>query len=263
MGDTRESLALALRAAPRWEDTDTLARSYEEAYLRAALERFAIEADAIDAIFARAAAGDQYVIAALSFIYLEYAPNGAFHTAWLDRYRTLIGRTVRAGAELTADALGFDFSLENPRVRNIIRLRAAALVKNVTETTRDSIQAAVLTGRAQGLGMSQVAALIRETTFGEITKARALTIARTETVGALNAGEYAAATSSNVMRSKTWITQGDVRVRDSHAALNNLTIDIGAAFPNGLRYPHEPGAPAGEVINCRCSLLFSDEEAPL
>jgi hypothetical protein len=49
-------------------------------------------------------------------------------------------------------------------------------------------------------------------------------------------------------------------VRDTHAALNETTVDIGAAFANGLRFPHEPGAPAAEVVNCRCTLLYSDEE---
>jgi hypothetical protein len=63
------------------------------------------------------------------------------------------------------------------------------------------------------------------------------------------------------MRSKQWLTQGDDRVRDTHAAIDGERVDIGAAFSNGLRYPHDPVGPASEVVNCRCSLTFSDLEA--
>jgi hypothetical protein len=160
-----------------------------------------------------------------------------------------------------ASSVGLDFSLQNPRVRGIIQRRAGDLVTNVTETTRESIRAALLAGRDQGLGVGQVAKLIEDTTFGAITGARAKTIARTEAVGALNAGEFAAAVQSGVMRSKTWLTQQDARVRDSHDALEGVTVDIGAAFPNGLRYPHDPLGSAAETINCRCTAVYSDEEA--
>lgn len=249
------------RADPTyWQRFSDRAEAEEAAYIRAALERFAIESDAIDAIIARVVARDQYALAAVSLIFAEYAERGAFHAGWLERYTQLIGRTVKAGGQFAADELGLRFDLENPRVRAMIRRRAANLVTNVTETTKHTIAAAVMEARTKGLGVRELGALIQERTFGEITKARALTIARTETVGAMNAGEYAGAVSSNVMRSKTWLSQGDDRVRDSHRALHNMTIDIGAAFPNGLRFPHEPGAPAAEVINCRCTLLFSDEE---
>ena len=140
----------------------------------------------------------------------------------------------------------------------VIRQRAADLVTSVTETTKQHIRDAILEGRAAGEGVQQIAARIEANTFGEISKARAVTIARTETVGALNAGAYEAAQQSRVMRSKQWLTQGDDRVRDSHAAIDGERVDIGAAFSNGLRFPHDPMGPAAEVINCRCSLAYSD-----
>ena len=111
------------------------------------------------------------------------------------------------------------------------------------------------------MGVSQVAKLIEDTTFGAITKSRAKLIAHQEVLGALNSGEYAAAVQSGVMRSKTWMTMADDRVRDSHAALDGKTVDIGQAFPNGLRYPHDPLGAPDEVFGCRCTLSFSDLEA--
>lgn len=247
--------------AALWRAFDERAKREEDPYIAAALAQFAFEQRDIDEILRRYAAGDPYITAAVNRILANYNPGGDYHAQWLGRYTKLIGHTVNVGAENQKATVGFDFTLSNPRVQSIIRQRAAELVKNVTETTKASIRAAVESGRSEGLGTREIAERIHETTFGEITKTRAQTIARTETVGALNAGEYQAALDSGVMRSKTWVTQGDDRVRDTHRALDGVTIDLTAAFANGLRYPHAPGAPAKEVVNCRCTLLFSHEEA--
>jgi len=110
------------------------------------------------------------------------------------------------------------------------------------------------------VGVMETARRIRSDAFGgEISLSRANTIARTETVGALNEGQWVAATERGVMRSKRWLSQQDGRVRDSHvAAEGDGWIGIDSQFSNGLTYPHEAGAPADEVINCRCTLLYSD-----
>lgn len=59
---------------------------------------------------------------------------------------------------------------------------------------------------------------------------------------------------------KTWTTTGDDRVRASHRDLAGVTIGVLDSFttPGGqIRYPHDPQAPAGEVIGCRCTLRFT------
>lgn len=244
-----------------WRAFDERAQKEESPYVRAALAQFAFEAREIDRILARVAAGDAFVIAAVRRILQDYLPGGTYHAQWLARYSRLIETTVNVGGNALAESVGFDFALSNPRVLSIVRQRAGALVANVTETTRASIRGATEVGRAQGLGTREIAKLIHESTFGEITKTRAQTIARTETVGAMNAGEHLAAVQSGVLRSKTWLHQRVGDSRPNHLAMDGLTIDIGAAFPNGLQHPHAPGAPAREVVNCRCSLLYSDEEA--
>lgn len=43
--------------------------------------------------------------------------------------------------------------------------------------------------------------------------------------------------------------------RPSHAALSGQTVPIGQTFSNGLLWPGDPGD-AGEVANCRCSLVL-------
>lgn len=248
-----------------WIDFNERARREEQAYLDAARALFLLESEGVRVTIDRAvpdplahpSVTDPYLEAALLRIAGDYAPSGIYHRAWLARYRGLIAKTIDVGGKHGAATTGFSFTLSNPRVQDVIRSRAGALVQNVTQTTMERIRDAVATGRAEGLGVQAIADRIEATTFGDIGASRALTIARTETVGALNAAEWLAATQNGVMQSKTWITQKDDRVRDTHTAIDEDTIGLYDRFDNGLLYPHELGAPPDEVINCRCTLLFS------
>lgn len=51
-------------------------------------------------------------------------------------------------------------------------------------------------------------------------------------------------------------SQRDVSVRDSHAALEGETVDLGDKFSNGLRFPGDTdnGNP-GDWCNCRCNTV--------
>ena len=82
------------------------------------------------------------------------------------------------------------------------------------------------------------------------------------TVGALNEGAWVKARAGGVSRAKHWVDQKDGRVRDSHrTAASDGWIPIDQPHSNGLQYPHEPGAPAAEVIQCRCTEKFTDQTA--
>lgn len=88
---------------------------------------------------------------------------------------------------------------------------------------------------------------------------RGETIARTEMLQALNVAQQEAfaqiANEGDVRPDavmKVWRTAADARVRDTHGALGGSEVGKDERFGNGLMYPHEPGAPASEVVNCRC-----------
>ena len=56
---------------------------------------------------------------------------------------------------------------------------------------------------------------------------------------------------------KRWVTRRDTHVRESHAAIDGMTIPTHDLFPVGgysLEYPGESSGPPEEVINCRCVL---------
>ncbi|HLY36163.1 MAG TPA: phage minor head protein, partial [Candidatus Limnocylindria bacterium] len=256
----------------RAAEADRRAQEQEAEYVAAALALFGLEWAAIQALVARLVAAHPGTIPQIVLANAEreletaYAAGGTWAEAWAARVEPLITTSVdEAGEELGA-TLGFDFALENPRVQAVIADRAGALVANVTATTRERIRAAIAEGRAQGWGLAQVAARIEETTFGDIADARARTIARTETIGALNAGEHAAAVASGIVRSKEWLNQGDDRVRDSHEdqplGVGGERVPLEAAFSNGLLHPGEAGGAPEEVINCRCTLLYHTEDVP-
>jgi SPP1 gp7 family putative phage head morphogenesis protein len=93
-------------------------------------------------------------------------------------------------------------------------------------------------------------------------EARARTIADTEAGKAVNQGKFTQYEASNV-KSIRWKASNDSIVRPSHAAANGLVRNLGEAYPNGLRYPHDPNGGAAEVINCRCEFAVAERIDPL
>lgn len=64
-------------------------------------------------------------------------------------------------------------------------------------------------------------------------------------------------------RFKTWKTFGDLKVRPTHKAANGQRVPLDMPFTVGgyeMMFPNDSslGAPAGEVVNCRCVLEFDD-----
>lgn len=91
---------------------------------------------------------------------------------------------------------------------------------------------------------------------------RGETIARTETMAALNESQVEAmrqAVEGGVDPTtifKAWHSASDNRVRHSHQVMHGQEVGLDERFqsPSGalLRYPGDPEAPAEEIINCRC-----------
>lgn len=92
---------------------------------------------------------------------------------------------------------------------------------------------------------------------------RAVTVARTETIAAVNAGVYRSAQLDAEQRGdpapfKQWISTADRRTRPTHVEADKQRTLLSEPFVVGgasLLFPGDPRGPAGEVINCRCSLF--------
>jgi uncharacterized protein with gpF-like domain len=88
-----------------------------------------------------------------------------------------------------------------------------------------------------------------------------LNIAEVESAGAYNAGLFYGGKKAGI-KTKTWVTRKDRKVRAAHAALEGKTVPLGSGFKAGgavLRFPGDPLAPPELVINCRCLLKFGAE----
>ncbi len=96
-------------------------------------------------------------------------------------------------------------------------------------------------------------------------------IARTESTGAANYGQYSSAQILGIATEKTWLTMLDERVRArpypgfDHRVLHGVTIGSEELFSQGgvsLSFPGDPlAAPpsraAGMIINCRCLAVYT------
>lgn len=97
---------------------------------------------------------------------------------------------------------------------------------------------------------------------------RATTIARTEVVAASNAGSMAGARALGTEFAppvKVWMASLDARTRDTHADADGQEVGLEETFTVGgdqLDYPGDPAGSPGEVINCRCTVVYRDEPTP-
>lgn len=93
---------------------------------------------------------------------------------------------------------------------------------------------------------------------------RATVIARTETIGALNAGRTeafhtVAELEPDTEFEKMWLAVDDTRTRETHDAADGQRVPVTSPFLVGgfeLAFPGDPNGPPQEVIQCRCVPLL-------
>jgi len=112
-----------------------------------------------------------------------------------------------------------------------------------------------------GLHPREVGKLIQER-FNKLKGYEAERIARTECNRACNTYRYEQLLNDDLIDYNMWLSQIDSRTRGQHKGdkanhikLNGEIVRCGDTFSNGLRFPHDPMAPAYEVVNCRCTLV--------
>ena len=171
---------------------------------------------------------------------------------------------VTKKGSLVDDPEAFSF-LWQAEVNNWVLINAGDRIVTITETSKKRALALIkqITDQAfnEGLGMIETAKLL-ETQFPKqwrLEKWRAQTIARTEVLTASNEGSMRGAKATGLPMAKTWLTRLDGRERNSHRAMNGTEIPINEPFifDNAeMQKPGDMGAPAEEVVNCRCVLAY-------
>lgn len=174
-----------------------------------------------------------------------------------DEARVLYEQVAATAGGLMADRFGIAFDLDAPFVAEFIDARANQLAGQVTDTTYQAVKDALAEGVNAGESIPDLAARLRHV-FDTASSSRAVTIARTEVISAYNgaATSVASAYGPEVVAGQEWIATRDSRTRDTHAERDGEVVPIGQPFSGGLAYPGDPNAPAGEVVNCRCTVAF-------
>jgi F like protein len=171
--------------------------------------------------------------------------------------------------DLFADGTLFE---SRPFVRNWIAERETRLNKVPTEVfglVSHIIDSATTNGASIPDVTAQVEQLFADTDV-QRWKNRARTVARTEVVGAYNGGLHDAFAmivdnDPGTVWVKRWLATEDARTRPDHVEADGQVVPFSQPFQVGdfhMQYPHDPGGPAQEVINCRCTVLLEIKNEP-
>lgn len=137
----------------------------------------------------------------------------------------------------------------------------------IPEEVYDLVAGQVSAGVNLGEGIPELARrvdTILSTTASERWPNRAVVIARTETIGALNAGrseafKTVAEDDPDAGLEKFWLATDDSRTRPTHNHAEGQRVPVGQPFIVGgaeLQFPGDPSGPPQEVIQCRCTMLL-------
>jgi uncharacterized protein with gpF-like domain len=103
-----------------------------------------------------------------------------------------------------------------------------------------------------------------ENVYDNMSKSRAVLIARTESASSMNFGTVKTYETAGVEK-KTWLSTRDDRTRSEakgdefdHSIMMDVTVGINEKFDVGgemLDYPGDPEGSAGNICNCRCTII--------
>lgn len=192
-------------------------------------------------------------------------PVERFGQEFVDDVRAELERLYDEVGGDVAGGLDVSFNLQDPRVTESLTTRANRL-RDVADSTFDDVAEALAAGEAAGESIDDLADRVQQV-LARASRVRARTIARTEVVSAANDASWQAAGQAGGVVTKTWLTSKDSRVRGidpddqfSHVAMDGVTVPLASTFSvqgDDLRYPGDPSGQAGNVINCRCVLLYN------
>lgn len=133
----------------------------------------------------------------------------------------------------------------------------AAITDDMIDALRQELVGAY---RGPPVSLTDLQRRVRDTIDASLV--RALRVARTEVGRATMEGKQAAMARVDLPKEKRWITAGDGLARESHQAYESQGwVEEGHTYGGVIQYPLQNGAPAGEVVNCRCDLEWRRRKA--
>lgn len=161
---------------------------------------------------------------------------------------------IRAGASaMLFQGSDFNFNLSS-QLATTLSKRVDLFTRSINETTFSKLKSEFTESFAEGETRDKLIKRV-ENVYGDISKGRAQTIARTEVQVANQTGIFGGYKQAGA-QIKIWVWAPGIKggVRDNHAAIDGEEQPIDTPFSNGLMYPGEASGSAGEVINCQCTI---------
>lgn len=191
--------------------------------------------------------------------------NAGLETTWRDAMVAFANQTQNTLGKFRTFKLSVKAkknTLVDDAVRRWVATYTAEKVRSITKTAMESIRGVISEGVNAGWSNDRIAAAI-ESRMRSMAPYDALRIAKTETHAAAMAGADAGARATGLEMEKQWLSAGDDRTRQAHAAADGQTVELNERFTVGgerLEYPGDPAGSASNVIQCRCTLLYVPKE---
>jgi len=178
---------------------------------------------------------------------------------WLKMFTPLLAAIVEdfgdeaaedLGAEKSEKSIGLKWTFDpvSVAIRAWIISESTKDIKTIQATNLEDVKRVILAGVDAEEGTAQIARNLRRF-YTDHSPFKAMRVARTEVTKASSFGSLEAAKQSQVVKTKTWISSRDDRVRDEHENLDGETVQLDGVFSNGLDMPSEP--------MCRCVMIFN------
>lgn len=147
--------------------------------------------------------------------------------------------------------LPIEFNVRDPNIQVIINDKLQKFSFEVNAETTRLLKDEFIEGLAKGESIRKLEARVAKV-FGFTSRVRTNRIARTEIIGAHNAGSFEAMVNSGIVATKRWINSRDAKVRETHQT--SEVVPLMELFSMGLRFPGDWTGDVGEIVNCRCAM---------
>jgi Phage Mu protein F like protein len=156
---------------------------------------------------------------------------------------------------------GVSFEASSPFAAPLLEATGTKSV-NLGLAARDVILKVIGESYQAGLSVPATAAAL-QTQIADLADTTALMQARTDLNGLANGASLQSVQvlGDDAPQTKVWLATEDERTRETHADADGQEVPIDQPFQVGddlLMYPGDPDGSDAEVINCRCTLTYSD-----
>lgn len=172
--------------------------------------------------------------------------------------REAAGATV---SETMGMALGLDFETRNALLEGVIAGQSGMHITTASQDLTRVLMARLQQSYDDGDSIPRAARHMRKAGY-QHSQSYAVRIARTELIGAVNGSSLAMVKGGTDIEYKLWMSTGDNRTRPTHRDAEGQVRKLDEPFTIGghyLMYPGDPGGPGDEVIQCRCTMGYTDD----